>query len=56
MPNGGLTFWSFFPCRKDELDAVNKLKERNIVLDGTILSVKQTGDKIFAWAEDRLTK
>ena len=53
MPNGGLTFWSFFPCRKNELDAVNKLNERNIVLDGTILSVKKTGDKIFAWAEDR---
>ena len=29
MPNGGSTFWSFFPCRTDELDAVNKLNERN---------------------------
>ena len=55
MPNGDLTFWSFFPCRKDELDAVNKWNERNIVLDGTILSVEQTGDKIFTWAEDRFT-
>ena len=32
----------------DRLNAVNKLNERSIVLDGTILSVKQTGDKIFA--------
>ena len=23
MPNGGSTFWSFFTCRTDELDAVN---------------------------------
>ena len=53
MPNGGLTFWSFFPCRTDGLDAVNKLNEGNIVLDLTILTVKQTGDKIFAWAKDR---
>ena len=55
MPNGGLTFWSFFPCRTDGFDAVNKLNELNIVLDETILSVKQTSDKIFAWAEDRFT-
>ena len=53
MANGGLTFWSFFPCGTDGLDAVNKSNERNIVLDGTILSVKQAGDKISAWAEDR---
>ena len=53
MPSGGLTFWSFFPRRTDGLDAVNKLNERNIVLDETILSVKQTGDKISEWAEDR---
>ena len=42
-------------CRTDGLDAVNKLSERNIVLDGTILSVKQTGGNIFASAEDRFT-
>ena len=42
-------------CRTDGLDAVNKLSERNIVLDGTILSVKQTGGNIFVSAEDRFT-
>ena len=25
--NSGSTFWSFFPCRTEELDAINKLNE-----------------------------
>ena len=47
-PKRRFDIWKLLPCRTDGLNAVNKLKERNIVLDGTILSVKQTGDKIFA--------
>ena len=32
LPNGGSTFWSFFPRRTDELEAVNKLNGRNSAL------------------------
>ena len=32
--NSGSTFWSFFPCRTEELDAINKLNERNRSLVG----------------------
>ena len=58
MPNGGSTHRGFFPCRTDELDAVNKLNEwAKLVLGGTILSAKQLlkemDEKIFALAEDR---
>ena len=57
-PNGGSTFWNFCPCRTDELDALNKLKERTSAWrDNSIVLVKQLlkniGDKIFAPAEDR---
>ena len=56
MPYGIATFWSFFACRTDELDAVNKLNEQK---SGTILSLKQLlkkiGDKTFEWSEDPFT-
>ena len=59
MPNGGSTFWSFFPCWTDELDAVNELNERNNACWDNLVSQKQLlktiGDKIFAQAEDRFT-
>ena len=61
MPNGiSSTFWSFFPCRTDELDAVNKLNERNsawwVILSNAQFILKKIGDKIFAWVEDWWTE
>ena len=38
MPNGGSTFWRFFTCRTDELDAVNWLNERNYACWGSFVT------------------
>ena len=45
----------FFPCRTNELDAVNRLNERTRACHAVKQLLKKTGDKVFAWTEDRFT-
>ena len=47
MPNGASTFWSFFPCRTDELDAVNKLNERNSAWEDNFVNFCETAGNSY---------
>ena len=38
----------FFPCRTNELDAVNRLNERTRACHAVKQLLKKTGDKVFA--------
>ena len=48
MMNGGSTFWGFFPCRTDELDAVSKLTLNKCLQKFYLAERKRDGRSVIA--------